>query len=85
MIKLLQLLQKLFTSFFVLVIFASLLTWAGIIDPFEQFEKSVRGDVESKLRIEAKAGDADAQNKLGTLLYAETKNKTATIPRPLAG
>jgi len=33
------------------------------------------GKVEGKLRVEASSGNADAQNKLGTLSHTQAKNQ----------
>ncbi|MBL4743760.1 MAG: hypothetical protein JKX87_03860 [Cycloclasticus sp.] len=54
-----------------------MLTWLGVISPFSKFESSVSNDIENKLRVEADAGDADKQNKLGTLLYTQAKRQNS--------
>lgn len=81
--KILRLLEKLFTGFFLLVIAISMLTWLGIINPFDTFESAMVGKVENKLRIEASSGNADVQNKLGTLLYTQAKNKNGDFSEAL--
>lgn len=71
--NILQLLQKLFTSFFLIIIAISLLTWLDFINPFGKIESAMSGDVQKKLTAEASTGNAHAQNKLGTLLYVQAK------------
>ncbi|MBL4783673.1 MAG: sel1 repeat family protein [Porticoccaceae bacterium] len=73
--KILQLLQQLFTGFFLIIISISILTWMGVFNPFEKIESAMSGDVENKLTAEASSGNADAQNKLGTLLYVQAKKQ----------
>lgn len=73
--KILNSLEKIFNTVFIVIICIGLLTWLGIFNPFEKFESAVKGDVIDKLSIEAHGGDADAQNKLGTLLYTEAKKQ----------
>jgi len=71
--KILEQLQKAFTAFFLIVIALSILTWLGVINPFDRFESRTSSAVEDKLRVAALEGDADAQNKLGTLLYKKAE------------
>ena len=71
--KILEQLQKVFTAFFLVIIVLSMLTWLGVINPFDRFESATSGVVEDKLRVSALAGDSDAQNKLGTLLYKQAE------------
>ena len=67
--KILEQLQKAFTVFFLIIITLSILTWLGVISPFDKFESATSSIVEDKLRVDALTGNAEAQNKLGTLLY----------------
>jgi len=71
--KILEQLQKAFTVFFLIIITLSTLTWLGIISPFDKFESATSSIVEDKLRVDALTGNADAQNKLGTLLYRKAE------------
>jgi len=73
--KLLKRLQHLLTGVMLFVIALSILTWLGVINPFAAFEKSQTGTIKTKLSIKATQGDADAQNKLGTLLYTTAKRE----------
>jgi len=83
MVKFLQLFQKLFTGFFIVIIAISLLTWLGVISPFERFEHNVRGSVGEKLLASAEKGDADAQNKLGTLLYVQAQKQKSDFSQAI--
>jgi len=83
MVKFLELLQKLLTGFFIVLIALSLLTWFGVIDPFEKFENTVRDDLEESLFIKASSGDSDAQNKLGTLLYMQAKQNNGDYSKAI--
>ncbi|ORU94146.1 MAG: hypothetical protein A6F70_07670 [Cycloclasticus sp. symbiont of Bathymodiolus heckerae] len=76
MTKILEAIQKLLTGLFILIIALSFLTWLGAINPFEAFESATRDSVEEKLRVDAITGNADAQNKLGTLLYISAKKQS---------
>jgi len=72
-ISFLTLFERTFNFIFIVIILAGLLSWLGVIDPLNSFESIVREDVKKKLLLEARAGDAEAQNKLGTLLYTQAK------------
>ena len=73
--KFLKRLQQLLTGIMLLIITLSILTWLGVINPFASFEKSQAGAIKTKLSSKATEGDADAQNKLGTLLYTAAKRE----------
>ena len=73
--KFLRALQTLFTGFFLIIIFISLLTWLGFISTFKKAETSLSSDVRNNLEVIANSGNPDAQNKLGALLYVSAKKR----------
>jgi len=75
MVKFLQLLQKSLNGFFAILIVISLLTWFGAINPFEYFQNGMSSRVEDSLEAKSLNGDADAQNRLGTLLYTRAQKQ----------
>ena len=75
--KILAKIQQSLTVVFFIIVTLSILNGTGIIAPFDTFETIISPDIEDKLRVKALAGNADAQNKLGTLLYKHAqKNNT---------
>ncbi|MEH6502875.1 MAG: hypothetical protein V7682_03115 [Cycloclasticus sp.] len=67
--------EKIFRTIFFIAIGIGVLALFGIYNPLEEFNSAIKGDVIEKLSLRAQAGDADAQNKLGTFLYTEAQEQ----------
>jgi hypothetical protein len=66
-------LKKLLFGFALISIAMFILLSIGVFDSVRRVPPTIMGEVETNLRIQSNAGDADAQNKLGTLLYKRSK------------
>tara|TARA_R110002074_G_scaffold152936_1_gene307588 strand:- start:148498 stop:149007 length:510 start_codon:yes stop_codon:yes gene_type:complete len=73
--KVLDYTEKTFKTLYIIAIGIGLLALLGIYNPLEEFKSAIKGDVIEKLNLRAQAGDADAQNKLGTFLYTEAQEQ----------
>lgn len=73
--KLLAYLQKTFHFLLAIIVALGVLALFGIYNPLEEFNSAIKGDVIEKLSLRAQAGDADAQNRLGTFLYTEAQEQ----------
>lgn len=69
MIKFLTYLNNLSRLLLFIIVSFSALALIGIYNPVKHFQSTIQNDVIEKLRNNAEEGDAEAQNKLGTLLY----------------
>ena len=71
--KLFDSIKKFLLGFTLVTVAMMLLIWAGFFNSVKRVPPEVLGTIEVNLRIQSETGNADAQNKLATLLYTRAK------------